>query len=435
MWQITLHTQTPIKIADDKAYKIVVKAEKSPISAIVVENAIIERRGIQEFCGLFVTVYGEAASEDEAVHNLAKHGEHFSSILSLVFNTSAKTAVIRTIRDLGDKKYRFTQKVIVGKNLFPPPAIREISLSDDDFSLIVKAMETLNSYTKASYAYLGRSVGAYSEALRHWSGFENIKRGEFLWICAENLKNHLRSELCSDYGVRSDYDLARKLGLTKGLGPNKLEELFANYLVHKTKFGKFLRFSKNEKSRLDNYIYEQLVFKGETKKYRLLKNLSEGFEHGFVDYAQIHEISNDEIVEVSQIIRASLLEKIGTGVSKKFGTKYSEPMSDWPPIYTLSGELGIKTGDGDPSKEYFYGFIENTSFCRKNLNKRDMELNLEYNGFAGGDNLVINSFAHGKIEVPGTRKTKLKSITSSNLKVNGKIVSKSRPYRPSQQNL
>lgn len=157
---------------------------------------------------------------------------------------------------------------------------------------------------------LRRAANQYRLALNHWRlGRESLSLAH-LWMATEALTTaKIRAE-CKAQGLDKDEDLARALNI--------------------------------EKRELDATVRKDLILKGDDECYKKSKEASDGFEHGFLGFDKIRELSRDVRHRMAEYVRTAILEmsSVDSDTLKVLTSDpFREPLGHWPVVRYLRGKL------------------------------------------------------------------------------------------------
>jgi hypothetical protein len=177
-----------------------------------------------------------------------------------------------------------------------------------DVKTTVALLNAINRHPEAER--LRRAANQYQLALDSWKlGRETLSLA-YLWMALEALtKARIRFE-CTARGLRSEGELANTLGV--------------------------------EKNQLDSTIRRDLILNGDEECHRKSKQASDGFEHGFLGYDKIRELSKDVRHRMAMYIRNAILGLSGLEAEPLrvlTSDPYDKPMGYWPVVKYVRGRL------------------------------------------------------------------------------------------------
>lgn len=177
-----------------------------------------------------------------------------------------------------------------------------------DVKTTVALLDAIKGHPEAER--LRRAANQYRLALDSWKlGRETLSLAH-LWMALEALtKAKVRFE-CIARGLSSEEELGNTLGV--------------------------------EKNQLDSAIRRDLILDGDEECYRKSKQASDGFEHGFLGYDKIRELSKDVRHRMAKYIRNTILELSGLEAEPLrvlTSGPYEKPMGHWPIVKYVRGRL------------------------------------------------------------------------------------------------
>jgi hypothetical protein len=97
-----------------------------------------------------------------------------------------------------------------------------------------------------------------------------------------------------------------------------------------------------ETNQLDSAIRRDFILYGDEECYKKSKQASDGFEHGFLGYDKIRELSKDVRYRMAKYIRNAILELSGLDAEPLrvlTSDPYDKPMGHWPVVKYVRGRL------------------------------------------------------------------------------------------------
>src|SRR6185312_7791783 len=88
-----------------------------------------------------------------------------------------------------------------------------------------------------------------------------------------------------------------------------------------------------EKSELDATIRRRFLLQGDDECYTLAKKASDGFEHGFLGFDRLLDLSQKIRVRMAGYVRSAILELATVETSTKsiiLSESFSDPIGPWP---------------------------------------------------------------------------------------------------------
>lgn len=195
---------------------------------------------------------------------------------------------------------------------------------------------------------LRRGANQYRVALDSWKLGQETLTLAHLWMSLEAItKAKIRAE-CKARGLLKEQELAKSLGVELDL--------------------------------LDATVRKDLILKGDDECYRNARESSEGFEHGFLGYDKLRELSKDVRHRMAGYVRNAIFEICGLN-SDTFkiltGEPFDKPMGYWPIVKYVRGQL---IGEGEelarPGNEY--PFMRWKTIVKSCKVSRDGKLNISF---------------------------------------------------------
>ena len=289
---------------------------------------------------IWVKINGSAQSLQDALIPFANAGLSILPILSL----SANAAISDPDLELGfDNTKGMTERDYF--QCYVPPENNEIYNSRYiNIEATVALIDTLDKHLDKER--LIRAANQYRLALGNWRlGKESLTLAN-LWMSLEALtKIKIRTE-CKARGLTNQEELADELGI--------------------------------EKKDLDSYVRKEFLLNGDSECYSKAKDASDGFEHGFLGYQKIRELSKDVRNKMAKYTRTAIIElcdlekdKINILLTEPF----NKPLGYWPIVKYLRGKL-IGKGDQLAAEGNTYPFMKWKSAYKTTLEDKTKKLNI-----------------------------------------------------------
>ena len=275
---------------------------------------------------LWIDVRGYAPSLDEALLPFANAGLIVIPVLALSANAAVHDSDIEIGFDntAGVTERDFFQSYVA-------PETDELHLYRRINVDVTKALsEALYGHRDAER--LLRGAEQYRMALASWRFGRESPALAHLWMAVEALtKAKVRAE-CEKRGVAKEADLASELDI--------------------------------ELKELDSTIRRDFLLKGDTEVYTKAKEASDGFEHGFLSFEKIRELSRDVRHRMADYVRTVILELCNLD-SSVYATltshPFDKPIGYWPADKYVRGKL-VGPGDELAAPGNAYPFMKwNTS--------------------------------------------------------------------------
>jgi len=198
---------------------------------------------------------------------------------------------------------------------------------------------------------LRRATNQYRLALGSWKLGKEILTLAHLWMSIEALtKAKIRTE-CKTRGLTNEKELAEELGIGE-------EDLYS-------------------------YVRRGFLLKGDSECYSKAKKASDGFEHGFLEYQKIRELSKEVRNKMAKYTRTAIIELCDLKKDKMnilLAEPYNKPLGYWPIVKYLRGKL-IGEGDQLAAEGNTYPFIKWKYAYKTALEDETKKLNISIKDF------------------------------------------------------
>jgi len=191
---------------------------------------------------------------------------------------------------------------------------------------------------------LRRAANQYRLALGSWRLGKETLTLAHLWMSIEALTTvKIRTEY-KNRGLTNQEELAEELGIRK--------------------------------KDLDPYVRKEFLLKGDSDCYSKAKDASDGFEHGFLEYQKIRELSKEVRDKMAKYTRTAIIELCDLEKDKKnilLTEPLNKPLGYWPIVKYLRGKL-IGKGDQLAAEGNTYPFIKWKSAYKTTLEDKTKKL-------------------------------------------------------------
>lgn len=146
-----------------------------------------------------------------------------------------------------------------------------------DIDLVSLALGKLGQSNE--FKRLLRAIAQYHQVLVNWTIGTEITAAAHLWIAVETLTPIVLRRLKTEKGYPdgTNDDLANSLGI--------------------------------EKKDLDPHIRREIVFGGDQDTYRAIKDASEGFEHGYMEFGEIRDKAHSAADKAARCVREAIIRE------------------------------------------------------------------------------------------------------------------------------
>jgi hypothetical protein len=169
-------------------------------------------------------------------------------------------------------------------------------------------------------------------ALNQLDPHNRVLSAESLWMVVENMTRVVFDRLCHEKGIDSEADDAKhSLASAIGFVPKKLDEGRSAEVQALIEAGKLdPRSFKRDNSHLDAldaYIRREVLLGGDKTCYKQLREMSDGFEHGYMTFGDVRRRS--EVADAAFThLRRAILREIGLGDSSPmFDERFGSPQA------------------------------------------------------------------------------------------------------------
>lgn len=308
-----------------------------PVDGIRIRNAMCwsgEERGdgAPTFAGgIVVEATGVAADSTAAVDTLGNAAAPYLHVVALAANAAVEdTEDIVTYappEDPADVGEFFVQR-------HSQPRSPAASVRDVDADALVTLIQHLVGHPHEER--LHRAMAHYRMALSHLDPLNRLLAAESLWMAVENLSQVVLDRLRVERGLpptpTGKHLLAEALGYRARPAPR--QHIVVTALLRLRLLSpKALRRDNSHLGRLDAHVRREVIFGGDKACYAALKEASDGFEHGFLDFAQVR--SKSEVADRAfTLVRRAILSEIGVpSNSPLFDRRYDAPLAAWRPVF------------------------------------------------------------------------------------------------------
>jgi hypothetical protein len=280
---------------------------------------------------LWIDIRGNAPTLDEALEPFANAAFTLLPILTLSANAAIGDLDVElgfdNTADITERDY-FQNYIPLERDIPHPGRIMDVPAT----------VALLKAFGAHPYSErLLRGANQYSIALQSWRLGQETLSLAHLWMATEAItKVRVRDE-CEARGV-TEPDLAVALGIER---------------------------EQYRGDRLEQAVRRDLLLKGDSEAYSKAREASDGFEHGYMNYSKIRELSRDVRHRMARYVRTAILEMCGLDnpiFNKLKNDPFDKPLGHWPIIRYLQGKL-VGSGEVLAAPGNTYPFIKwNSSF-------------------------------------------------------------------------
>lgn len=305
-----------------------------------------------QFVGGFVAeAAGNFATSNEAVEFLANFVSPYFQVMAVATNAAIDEPedLVAYAVPLPDSKGEF---VIQRHSQARAPAARVRKIAAGDAIEIFKHL-----LGHASETMLHRAMSHYRVALGHLDPLNRVLSAESLWMTVENLHHVILDRLRAERSLPLTKAGKHKLAIELGFEPRKLQNssLLIRCLM---RFGlldaKDLKWDSSHLNELDRHIRLKIIFSGDRDCYQKLKDMSDGFEHGYMDFGDV-KLKSKVADKAFTHIRRAILKEIGIEQdSALFSERFDDPLGVWRPIFQATGVYTDTAAESKPVSPEHY---------------------------------------------------------------------------------
>jgi hypothetical protein len=279
-------------------------SEAGPVNVLYTSRWIKRSETVTVPGHLWIEIRGQSNNLEESLVPYANAGLALLPVLGVSANAAIGEPEIEVAFDSTSNvsEHDYFQSYV------PPESDIVCFARHIDVETTVALLDAINRNPEAKRLRLAASQ--YQLALNSWKlGRETLSLAH-LWMAIEALtKAKIRSEY-TKRGLASEKELANSLGI--------------------------------ELKQLDSTIRRDLILSGDEECYKKSKEASNGFEHGFLGYDKIHELSKGVRHPMATYIRNAILELSGLEAEPLrilTADPFDKPMGYWPVVKYVRGRL------------------------------------------------------------------------------------------------
>jgi hypothetical protein len=305
-----------------------------------------------QFVGAFVAeAAGDFATAEDAVDFLANFATPYFHVMALITNAGVnepEDLVAYAVPCIETKGEFVIQRHSQARA--PAARVRKVSAQD--------AMEVIALLIGHPHQRkLHQAMSHYRAALNHLDPLNRVLSAESLWMTVENLYHVILDQLRKQHGLPLTKDGKHQLALQLGFQPRKLEQrsLLIRTLIRLGLLdASELKRDNSHLDQLDRHIRLDLVLGGDKECYQQLKDMSDGFEHGYMRFGEVQKKSKVADRAFTHLRRAILREMGLQPSSPLFSDRFDDPLGVWRPIFEARGSYTDTAADAKPvTPEHF----------------------------------------------------------------------------------
>jgi hypothetical protein len=223
----------------------------------------------------------------------------------------------------------------------PAARLRKVAAVD-----VMSVLSLLNQHPHEER--LMRTMAHYRMALNHLDPMNRVLVAESLWMAVENATHAVYSRLYAEHDIDPKAgDAKHLLALALGFEPKKVEVLapLVQQAIDEGQLNtKDLKRDSSHLTALDVHIRKEVIFAGDDECYKQLKDMSDGFEHGFMGFGKVQELSKVADRAFNHLRRV-ILHEIGLqDESPLFDKRFDTPQGVWRPVFQAEGRYTDSAG-------------------------------------------------------------------------------------------
>ena len=259
---------------------------------------------------MWIDVRGSANSIKEAVTAFTNSANFFCGLVSLCSNGYAGDVRYHLAYDntSGKTERDFFEQFVENERGAPTPS-RLVKPN-----LVTKVVEGLSHHQE--YERLIRAIAQYVVALKYWSKGDEIFSVAHLFMGMEALIPVIKRNEIGKLNLNNDQDLAKHLNV--------------------------------EKKNLDGTIRRKFLFEDDQEFHKKVKQVSDGFEHGFAGFDEIRHLAIETRDRTASNLRIAIIELLDLPseiTHELFSAPYDKPIGTEGYIRYLYGKLSSSNDD------------------------------------------------------------------------------------------
>jgi hypothetical protein len=266
--------------------------------------------------GLWAEITGSAPDLKSAINSFGQAAQNLVPVLVIATNAPigdlTPEIAFETTKDIEERE--FFQQFLLDERLLPferRPVPCRLARA------ILKALGHSPDYKR-----IHRALAHYYHALNNWGFGTEILALAHIFMAMEALTPVVLRRLLAAKGVSSD-------------------NLIAQWSI--------------EPSRLQSEVRRRILFNGDTELYRAVKRASDGFEHGFLPFPDIHETAIRNREAAARCLREAILRSLDLGedvMMELTAPLYDQPFSLRFAKYVWGKLLGSRDDLAAPDQQY-----------------------------------------------------------------------------------
>jgi hypothetical protein len=349
-WIVVLGAKAGFRFDEDQQITIVAGPDSTRgITGVRLRNEIcLATRetgpGAPTFVGGFVAeAAGQFSSSEEAFATLGNLASPYFQVMSVISNAGVEESEDRFAyappADARDEGRFIMQRHSQARA--PAARLRKLAAAD-----AMSAIDLLMGHPREER--LQRAMAHYRQALNQLDPQNRVLSAESLWMAVENMTRVVHDRLCREHAINPEADDAKhQLALVLGHEPRRLEARSpaVQKLIDSGELDpKSLKRDNSHLDALDTYIRRDILLGGDKACYKQLREMSDGFEHGYMSFGDVQEKSKVADLAFTHLRRAILKEVGLPDDSPLFDERFDGPQGIWRPILQAEGTYSDSSG-------------------------------------------------------------------------------------------
>ena len=224
------------------------------------------------------------------------------------------------------------------------------------------------------------AITNYTESLTRLHPDVGVAAGLHLYIAVENLTDVIARRIQRERDLAGWSELAAELGLRPRAGEDFVRE-----------------------GEIRGYLRREYIFDSNAEAHRKMKRLSDGVEHGFIDFAEAREIAEEWFLPAAAQVRRSIFRESGldaASATELLTGVYERPLALWSVRAVATGILRAQSGAFDnPLDLHVAGRIEDQTFSpEEHLTRSSLRLEVRIGGDVNHESTGLHVAAPGSLE-------------------------------------
>ena len=224
------------------------------------------------------------------------------------------------------------------------------------------------------------AITNYTESLTRLHPDVGVAAGLHLYIAVENLTDVIAHRIQRERGLAGWSELGAELGLRPRAGADFVRD-----------------------GEIRGRLRRECIFDSNTEAHRKMKRLSDGVEHGFIDFAEAREIAAEWFLPAAAQVRRSIFRESGldaASTTELLTGVYERPLALWSVKAVAMGILRAPSGAFDnPLDLHVAGCMEDQTFSpEEHLTRSSLRLEVRTGGGVDHESTGLHVAAPGSLE-------------------------------------